>query len=169
MPLGDEMVTAIYVEHADMLRRFALRAMHDAGRAEDLVQEVVFRAWRRSPEPDDMRSYLLASARNLVIDQYRAAARRPQESHDAAIPEVPANAGDPEAEVNRLLDQILVEEALTRLQPDHRNVVQALYFAGLSVQQAADSLGVPAGTVKSRAYYAVRSLRTILDEMGVQQ
>ncbi|MDQ2848194.1 MAG: sigma-70 family RNA polymerase sigma factor [Actinomycetota bacterium] len=168
MPLGDEVVAAIYVEHADMLRRFALRAVHDPGRAEDLVQEVVFRAWRRSPAPDDMRSYLLASARNLVIDQYRAAARRPQESQDAAIPETPG-ASDPESEVNRLLDQILVEDALTRLQPDHRNVVQALYFAGMSVQQAADTLGVPAGTVKSRAYYAVRSLRTILDEMGVQQ
>ena len=73
------------------------------------------------------------------------------------------------AEVDRLLDQVLVEEALTRLQRDHREVVRVLYYEGLTVNQAADLLKIPAGTVKSRAYYAVRSLRAVLDEMGVAQ
>ena len=56
-----------------------------------------------------------------------------------------------------------------RLQPDHRAVVVALYYQRFSVAEAADNLGIPAGTVKSRAFYAVRSLRAILDEMGVTQ
>ena len=48
-------------------------------------------------------------------------------------------------------------------------MVVALYYQRLSVAEAADHLGIPAGTVKSRAFYAVRSLRTVLDEMGVTQ
>jgi RNA polymerase sigma-70 factor (ECF subfamily) len=77
--------------------------------------------------------------------------------------------GNPEQEIDHALDQILVEEALARLQPDHRSVVVALYYQRLSVAEAADQLGIPPGTVKSRAFYAVRSLRTVLDEMGVTQ
>jgi len=171
VPLDKEVVAAIYAEHGGVLRRFALRATRDPGLADDLVQEVVFRAWRKAPEPTNMRGYLLATARNLLIDQYRAAARRPLESVDVDLPERPQ--GDRTtgsvAEVDRLLDQVLVEEALTRLQPDHREVVRVLYYDGLTVNQAADRLHIPAGTVKSRAYYAVRSLRAVLDEMGVAQ
>ena len=80
MPLDKEVVAAIYAEHGGVLRRFALRATRDPGLADDLVQEVVFRAWRKAPEPTNMRGYLLATARNLLIDQYRAAGRRPAES-----------------------------------------------------------------------------------------
>ena len=62
---------------------------------------------------------------------------------------------------------MLVEEALARLQPPHREVVSCLYYERLSVAETASRVGVPEGTVKSRAFYAVRSLRVILDEMGV--
>jgi RNA polymerase sigma-70 factor (ECF subfamily) len=60
----------------------------------------------------------------------------------------------------------VVAEALARLSKDHRAVVQALYYDGCTVNEAALRLGVPAGTVKSRSYYAVRALRTALEEMG---
>ena len=55
-------------------------------------------------------------------------------------------------------------EALERLSPEHRAVIQAMYYEGQSVADAARKLSVPEGTVKSRAYYAVRALRTVFEE-----
>jgi RNA polymerase sigma-70 factor (ECF subfamily) len=62
---------------------------------------------------------------------------------------------------------VLVEEALGRLQSNHREIVRYLYYERLTVAETSVRVGVPEGTVKSRAYYAVRNLRDILDEMGV--
>jgi RNA polymerase sigma-70 factor, ECF subfamily len=160
MPLDDEAVAEIYREHGPMLRRVVWRATSDANRVEDIVQEVILRVWRQAPEADNLRAYLITTARHLIVDQHRAATRRPQQT---TLVELPVN----DAALDRALDQVLVEEALGRLQPTHRDVVRCLYYERLSIAETAGRLGVPEGTVKSRAYYAVRNLRAILDEMGV--
>ncbi|EWT03312.1 RNA polymerase sigma 70 [Intrasporangium oryzae NRRL B-24470] len=160
MPLDDEAVAAIYREHGPMLRRVVWRATSDPDRVDDIVQEVILRVWRQAPEVDSLRAYLIATARHLIVDQHRAAVRRPQQARLVDI-------GEEESAIDRALDQVLVEEALGRLQPNHRDIVRCLYYERLSVAEASDRLGVPEGTVKSRAFYAVRNLRVILDEMGV--
>lgn len=173
MPLDEAVVADIYRDHAAVLRRFVGRAAIDPARAEDVVQEVILRVWRQAPEVQSMRAYLLQTARNMLIDMHRAASRRVTEvaadRDDDSRARLDPRTPNPEIEIDRALDTILVEEALGRLQPDHRAVVVALYYQRLSTAEAAARLGIPAGTVKSRAFYAVRSLRTILDEMGVTQ
>ena len=77
-------------------------------------------------------------------------------------PEVPTA-----SDVDSALERWLVDDALHRLTPDHRAVIQALYFDGRTVEEAGRVLGIPVGTVKSRCYYAIRALRAALDEMGV--
>ncbi|HET7799536.1 MAG TPA: sigma-70 family RNA polymerase sigma factor [Humibacillus xanthopallidus] len=160
MPLDDEAVAAIYREHGPMLRRVVWRATSDANRVEDIVQEVILRVWRQAPEVDNLRAYLITTARHLIVDQHRASTRRPQQT---ALVDLPVD----DADLDRALDQVLVEEALGRLQPAHRDVVRCLYYERLSIAETSTRLGAPEGTVKSRAYYAVRHLRAILDEMGV--
>jgi RNA polymerase sigma-70 factor (ECF subfamily) len=49
--------------------------------------------------------------------------------------------------------------AVRRLSDTHRNILAELYFQGRSLDETARTLGIPLGTVKSRAHYAVRSLR----------
>ncbi len=61
----------------------------------------------------------------------------------------------------------LVADALRQLSPQHREVLLECYYRGCSVAQAAQRLGVPPGTVKSRTYYALRALRLALEERGV--
>ncbi|MGB8382348.1 MAG: sigma-70 family RNA polymerase sigma factor [Dermatophilaceae bacterium] len=171
MPLDEEAVAQIYRDHAPLLRRLVLRATGDPQQAEDIVQEVILRVWRQAPPTTHLRAYLTQSARNLVIDGYRASQRRPQESgtppeqhmtgHHAAF-------RAPE-EIDRALDQLLMHEALSQLSSQHRDVVIALHYQRLTVAEAAERLDVPEGTVKSRAYYALRHLRSVLDEMGVTQ
>ena len=58
-------------------------------------------------------------------------------------------------------------EAFTRLAPPHHQVLMECFYEGRSVTEVAARLGVPPGTIKSRTHYALRSLRMILDEMGV--
>ena len=70
-------------------------------------------------------------------------------------------------EVNGALDRLLISEALARLTPEHRAVVQRSYFQGWTTAQIAADLGIADGTVKSRLHYALRSLRQALCEMGV--
>lgn len=163
MPLDDEAVAEIYREHAPVLRRVVWRATRDPAKVEDIVQETILRVWRQAPTTDNLRAYLITTARHLIVDQHRAATRRPTE---VALGERPVTAGELDA-VDQALDQVLVEEALARLQPDHHAVVRCLYYERLSVAESAARLGIPEGTVKSRAFYAVRNLRVILDEMGV--
>jgi RNA polymerase sigma-70 factor (ECF subfamily) len=172
MPLDEAVVAEIYREHGPVLRRFVGRTSLDPGRTEDVVQEVILRVWKQAPHVTSMRAYLLQTARNMLIDMHRAAGRRVVEvsaDRDDSRARLDPRSPNPEQDIDRALDQILVEEALARLQPDHRAVVVALYYQRLSVAEAAERLGVPPGTVKSRAFYAVRSLRSVLDEMGVTQ
>jgi RNA polymerase sigma-70 factor (ECF subfamily) len=164
VPLDDDAVEAIYREHGPMLRRVVWRATSDVDRVDDIVQETILRVWRQAPQAENLRAYLITTARHLIVDQHRAAGRRPQQ---ARLVEDAPGLGVDESSVDRALDQVLVEEALSRLQPPHRDIVNCLYYQRFTVAETARRLGVPEGTVKSRAFYAVRNLRSILDEMGV--
>ena len=170
VPLDEDVVAEIYREHAPALRRFVGRTSIDHARVEDVVQETVLRVWKQAPEVASMRAYLFQTARNILIDMHRAAGRRVTEvaeEHDDAHARRDPLETNPVVEIDRALDQMLVEDALARLQEAHRDVVVRLYYRRLTVAEAAHELGVPEGTVKSRAFYAVRSLRAVLDEMGV--
>lgn len=164
MPLDEDVVESIYREHGPALRRFVIAASRDPQLAEDVVQETVLRVWQHAPDVNgSLRSYLYRTARNIMIDNYRRAQRRPE-----LLDGEPDPAGVME-KVDDLLNRVLVEEALLRLSKEHREVLVALHYRRFTVNETAVQLNIPSGTVKSRAYYAVRALRTILDEMGVEQ
>ena len=166
MPLDEDVVAAIYREHGAALRRFVLSASRDPQLAEDVVQETVLRVWQQAPDiTGSLRSYLFRTARNIMIDNYRKAQRRPAEALGRELVD-PAGAVE---RVDELLNRVLMEEALLRLSTEHRDVLVALHYRRFTVNEAAVQLNIPTGTVKSRAYYAVRALRTILDEMGVER
>jgi RNA polymerase sigma-70 factor, ECF subfamily len=138
----------------------------DAYWAQDILQETALRAWRnpeaRNADRNWNRSWLFTVARRVMIDNVRAAQVRPTEYPDERIDKVPVVAD----EYNRLLDQRDVRSALLALPNHHRQVVLELYFRERTIEETAEKLGIPAGTVKSRAFYALRSLRPLLEENG---
>lgn len=163
----ERVLEELYRLHGRVLFAFVLRLVDDRGRAEDVVQETLLRAWRHldtiDPRRGDPRSYLLTVAHNIVIDGWRGEQRRPRLVWDeVAVATAPVDDG-----LDARLDGWLVQEALEQLSAPHRAVVDELYYRGSTVTQAASSLGIPAGTVKSRSYYAVRVLRAAFEEMGV--
>ncbi len=169
--LADEqLLRSLFDQHAPALLSYSLRLVDgDRGRAEDVVQETLLRAWRHpealAPERGSPRPWLFAVARRIAVDAHRRRRARPQEvgDGDAVLAQIPAQDDD----VDRALDAWLVSDALAALSPPHREVLAQTYFAGRSVAEAARVLGVPPGTVKSRTHYALQALRLALLERGV--
>ncbi len=157
----------LHDEHAAGLWRFCLRLVNnDRGRAEDVVQETLLRAWRHrtvleSP-PAAVRAWLFTVARNIVIDEWRS--RR--DHTETPVADVPDDRVQEDGSDQLLLSWV-VADALTRLSPDHQAVLLQCYYRGRPVSEAARRLGVPEGTVKSRTHYALRALKLALEELGV--
>lgn len=157
----------LHDDHAAALWAFCLRLTgNDRARAEDVVQETLLRAWRHASVLEEsrgsVRSWLFTVARNIVIDDWRSRRSR-TEVTTADVPDLEGT-GDG---TDELLLSWVVAEALTRLSEEHRAVLLACYYRGLSVAEAAGRLGIPEGTVKSRTHYALRALRLALQELGV--
>ncbi len=163
---AETFVRGLYADVAGPLFSYALRLTGDRPRAEEVVQETLVRAWSRAAdldlEPGALRGWLFTVARNLVTDLRRADAARPSTVADEhALSTAPA-ADD----LERAVQSWTVAEALDRLTPEHRAVLLETFYDGHSVAEAARRLGIPAGTVKSRTYYALRALRLVLEEIG---
>ncbi|MCX2184502.1 sigma-70 family RNA polymerase sigma factor [Streptomyces sp. SKN60] len=146
-------------EHGPALLSFLLGLTQgDRQRAEDLVQETLVRAWLH-PEAFDssytsMRPWLFTVARRLAIDARRSRLSRPTEIGDELL----AVTADPADATESAVAALDVRAAVRGLRPEHRAVLVRLYFHGLTVNEAAADLGIPAGTVKSRSHYALRQL-----------
>jgi RNA polymerase sigma-70 factor (ECF subfamily) len=154
---------ALHQAHAKPLYHFLLRlALGDRELAEDLLQDTMLRVWRKLDVlPADIqvvRPWLFTVARNIAIDSARARQARPVEieTGDAAWVSAPTDA------VEGMLTARTVREALLKLSPEHRAVLLELYYRGASVAETAARIGIPDGTVRSRSYYALRALRSIM-------
>ena len=162
-----QLLRELHDQHAGALWGFVVGLLDgDRARAQDVVQETFLRAWRNPAVLDQAggsaRSWLFTVARRIVIDEWRSARRRP-ELVTAELPERPDTGVD---DAERLADRQLVLAALRTLSREHREVLLECYYRGASVAQAARTLGVPEGTVKSRAHYALQALRAAVDDLG---
>jgi len=87
----------------------------------------------------------------------------------AALPDEPGPGSEPVGEsVEQAMLGWQVAMALERLSPDHRQMIRLAHFQGLSMREIAELCDLPIGTVKSRTWYALRSLRLVLEEMGIE-
>ena len=164
----DRAARALYRTYGDELYGFALRRVRDPGGAEEIVQDVFTRAWRHAEDFDpargSLRTWLYGITRNAVVDHERRRARRPAVALDATAE--PAGGDEP---IERAVLRWHVELALSRLRPEHREIIGLAHLNGLSVREIATRLGLAEGTVKSRTYYAMQSLRLVLEELGVTE
>jgi RNA polymerase sigma-70 factor (ECF subfamily) len=148
---------------------FALRLTGDPVRAEDVMQESLVAAWqgaKRFRGSGRLIAWLLGIVHHRAMESFK----KPAPVVEDGLGE---NAAGPAAGGPLLEDQTALSEqrralrlALRRLSPEHRAVLELVFYQGLSLQETAQVCGVPLGTVKSRLNYAKASLRGVLTRAG---
>lgn len=156
---------SVHAAHAKPLLRFLLSlTRNERQAAEDLLQETMLRVWRHMDSlptgEESVRRWLFTIARRVAIDAARMRQVRPSE---VSLLEAGPAAGDDTT--NSALAVQTVVGAFHRLSADHRRVLAELHFRGSSVEEVSQRLSVPVGTVKSRAHYAMQSLRAAVSEV----
>jgi RNA polymerase sigma-70 factor (ECF subfamily) len=157
----------VFDRHAAAAFSLAYRMCGRRALAEEIVQEAFVSLWRSTVRYDDtrgsVRAWVLRVVHNRAIDAFRrelATASR-DVSDDRIAEALPARERTDE-EVERLGDARLVRDALASLPADQRRVIELAYFGGFSHTQIAQSLGLPAGTVKGRMRLGLSKLRLAL-------
>ena len=161
----EELIRALYAEHATPLLAFVQRLVGgDRAAAEDIVQETILRAWRHADEltVEGVRPWLFTTARRLVIDARRAQSARPAEAPADELGSAVSADG-----VDAALNAAVVMDALGALSPAHRAILIDYFYRGRTAAEIAAERGLPAGTARSRVYYAMRAMRLALHERGV--
>lgn len=160
----------LFVRHNVRVFRFLLRSVGDVAAAEDLLNEVFIDIWRCAGQ-FEARSKV--STWILAIAHFKAAALRRRHSFnqldDLAAEAIEDPAGDPEAAVLKQSSCAAVRECLKQLSPDHRQILDLIYYHEQSVAEVARIIGVPENTVKTRAYYARKRVAQLLAERGVSR
>ena len=153
---------SLYRRHRDYVTRISLRLCADREIAADVLQEAFIYLLRKFPPSGDglvltakLRSLLYPVARNLTLT---AVKKRQRSEHTADVE--PDQLPDP-----RTIDPEYenLAKAMTGLSSRHREVLLLRFVDGMRVNEIAEALDIPTGTVKSRLHFAVGALRNKLD------
>jgi RNA polymerase sigma-70 factor, ECF subfamily len=160
----------LYGRYSNLVYSAALRIVRDAHIAEDMVQEVFLRLWRKpdsyTPARGKFSTWLTSVTRNRAVDGVRSRNRRYR--HETASPEeqereIPGSELDDPALTAELADQRrLILSAMSQLPAEQRQTIELAYFGGLTQQEIAERLHQPLGTVKTRIRLGMQKLRTAL-------
>lgn len=166
---GDQGALAALVtrHHAPMLGYLYRLVGGERPLAEDLVQETFLRVLRQRTCPADrpFKPWLYTIATNLARDYFKSAAVRQRErrsGQEQALLHVYDSAPGPEEHALAAEQGGEVRVALAQLSEDYRVVVLLRFYQGFSLQEIAETLQIPLGTVKSRLSVAVHRLRAVL-------
>jgi RNA polymerase sigma-70 factor (ECF subfamily) len=161
---------ALFDRYGNLAYSTTLRIVRDTQIAEDMVQEIFLRIWRKPDSYVAQRgrfaTWLTSVSRNRAVDEVRSRKRRYR--HETASPEeqerdIPGPERDDPALTAELSDQRrLILAALRELPVEQRQVIELAYFGGLTQQEIAERLSQPLGTVKTRIRLGMQKLRVAL-------
>ncbi len=166
----------LYDRYSRAVFSFALRILGERTIAEELVQEVFFRAWKQARKFSEGRgtfiTLLLSITHNMAIDEIRRRNRRPQRADSADPVLMLTNVRDenPSVEEQAMMGSIREQIALAMaaLPETQRSAIELAYFRGLTQREIAELQDEPLGTIKTRMRLAVRKLREHLDDHEVE-
>jgi RNA polymerase sigma-70 factor, ECF subfamily len=159
---GDDEAFANLVDACgDRLHAVAHRILRDIDLAEDATQQALLTIWRDLPRLRDPARFDAWSYRVLVNACYTEGRRTRHWAPNLTLlsTDVPSTSD----ELGSIHDRDQLDRGFRRLSLDHRAVVVLHHYLDLTVDEVADVLGVPAGTVRSRLHHAMRGLRAALD------
>ncbi len=158
-----EAMRRIYQKYKDLLLTVATGLLHEPAEAEDVVHDV-FVAFAQSVEKfqltGSLKGYLATCVRNLALDRIRAKARRAEGPRPATPSPVTS---DPEKDAVATEELIQLQEAMSRLPYEQREVIVLHLKAGLRFREIARLQGVSLSTSHARFRYGMDKLRSLLN------
>lgn len=163
---GDRLaMRTLYGRHNVRMYRFVLRLVGDESKAEDIVSEVFFDVWRQAGRFEgrsQVSTWMLAIARYKAISLLRQRQDEPLDEDYAESIADPAD--DAQCALEKRDIGIRLQRCLQQLSAEHREIIDLVYYHGRSVQEAAEIVGVPCGTVKTRMFYARKQIAKLLEQ-----
>ncbi len=153
----------LYVKHSDRTFKFLVRLTADRSAAEDLTHDVFLEVWKgasRFEARSSVATWILSIARYKAFDVRRK--RRNLTEQD-----LPGRA-EPTPEMTAMQSSSgnYMRECLTQLSGEHREIIDLVYYHEKSVKEVSEILGIPENTVKTRMFYARKTLKEMLLAAG---
>jgi RNA polymerase sigma-70 factor, ECF subfamily len=161
---GDRLaMQTLFARHRTPVYRWLLRFVGNETLAEDLVSDVFLDVWRQASRFEGRSSvstWLIAIARFKAISARR---RRTDAELDEGVESTVADtADDPGVVLEKKNRDEVLRAALTRLSSEHKEIIDLVYYHEKSVDECAQIIGVPSGTVKTRMFYARKKLAELV-------
>lgn len=168
---GDEAAfRTLFDAYAPTAKALALRILRQPFLADETVQEAFLAVWRRpegyDPVRGSVRAWLMSTVHHRAVDLVRREEAHRRRAEGALPDPAPEDPGEKAVEAVGLPgERAAVRGALAELSAEQREVIELMYFEGLTQSQVAQRTGTPLGTVKSRAVLAMRRMRASLGSM----
>ena len=160
----------LFARHHVRVYRFVLRLVRNEATAEDLISDVFLDVWRQAGKFEGrsaVSTWMLSIARFKALSALR---RRPEQELDEETAErIEDQSDDPETALAKKDKGAVLRQCLTALSAEHREIIDLVYYHEKSVEEAAEIVGIPEATVKTRMFYARKKLSELLKEQGIDR
>lgn len=157
---NEKAISLLYDNYADTLLGVANKVVRDPELAQDVVQESFIKIWKKADSYDPAKAklftWLFRITRNTAIDKLRSVNTKSDKEIQIDVSDV-YNLG-----VDSIRPEFMdVQENMDKIEDKYQIVLEALFFQGMTQQEASDELDIPLGTIKSRLKIGLRELRKI--------
>lgn len=154
----EKAISLLYEHYGDTLYGVAHKVVRDNELAQDVLQESFVKIWKKADSYDSTKAklftWLFRITRNTAIDKLRSLSNKSDKEIQMDVSDV-YNIG-----VNSTRPELMdVQENLSKIEPKYQIVLDALFFQGMTQQEASDELNIPLGTIKSRLKIGLRELK----------
>jgi RNA polymerase sigma-70 factor (ECF subfamily) len=168
---GDRLaMQVLFARHHVRVYRFVLRLVGNPTTAEDLISEVFLDVWRQADRFEGrsaVSTWMLAIARFKALSALR---KKPEEELDEETAETIEDTADtPEVALEKKDKSAILRQCLEKLSPEHKEIIDLVYYHEKSVEEVAEIVGIPENTVKTRMFYARKKLAELLQAAGVER
>ena len=163
---NEKAISLLYDHYGDTLFGVAYKVVKDEDLAQDILQESFVKIWKKSDTYDPTKAklftWLFRITRNTAIDKLRSANTKTEKEIQMDVSDV-YNLG-----IESIKPEFLdVRENLEKIEEKYQIVLDALFFQGMTQQEASDELDIPLGTIKSRLKIGLRELKKIYGSLSV--
>lgn len=157
---NDKAISLLYEHYGDTLYGVALKVVKDEDLAQDVLQESFVKIWRKADSYDSSKAklftWLFRITRNTAIDKLRGLGTKSGKEIQMDVSDVYS------VGVESLNPELMdIRENLDKIEPKYQVVLDALFFQGMTQQEASEELDIPLGTIKSRLKIGLRELKKL--------